>query len=246
MENTLLIGLSRQATLARQLDVIANNLANVRTSGYKSESMMFEEFLMPTARVDDMTGQDQNLSYVIDSGLARDFTTGMFETTGNELDVALEGEGWMVVETPAGERYTRNGEFSLNSEGELVNSSGHRVLGDGGPIVFTSEDTSIVIAADGIISSSSGEKGKLRIVEFEIMSSLSKEGENLYSSSTEPTAAQFPRVAQGMIERSNVQPVLETARMIEVTRAYVSNAKMMEKLEELRRTSLQTLAAVPV
>ncbi len=246
MENTLLIGLSRQAALGRQLDVIANNLANVRTSGYKSESLVFEEFLMPVANVNDMTGSDQNLSYVIDNGLARDFSAGSFERTDNDFDLAINGEGWMVVETPDGERYTRNGEFSLNSQGELVNNAGLRVLGEGGPIVFGSEDTGVVFAPDGTVSSSSGEKGRIRLVEFENMAALRKEGENLYSAIVQPNAATSSRVAQGMVERSNVQAILETTRMIQVTRAYVSNAKMMEKVEELRRTSIERLAAVPV
>lgn len=246
MENALLIGLSRQAALGRQLDVIANNLANARTSGYKTERLMFEEYLMPTANINDMRGRDQHLSYVIDRGLARDHSMGSFERTGNDFDVAIEGPGWMVIETPEGERYTRNGEFGLNPQGELVNNSGFRVLGDGGPIVFGSQDANITIAADGTVSSSSGEKGKIRLVEFEDLAAMRKEGENLYQTDLQPTAAAESRLAQGMIERSNVQTVLETTRMIEVTRAYVSTAKAIDKMNELRRKSIETLSAVPV
>jgi len=245
MENTLLIGLSRQAALSRQLDIIANNMANTRTAGYKAENVMFEEYLMPTASIEDVSGRDQNLSYVIDQGLARNFSTGTLESTGNDLNVAVEGSGWLVVQTPGGERYTRNGELALNPNGELVTSAGYRVLGEGGPIVFAREDTNIKIARDGTVSTSSGEKGKLRLVEFDNLGSLSKEGENLYSAGEDPFPATESRIAQGMIERSNVRPVLETTRMIEVTRAYVNNAKMMEKIQELRRTSIERLAAVP-
>ena len=246
MENTLLIGLSRQVTLERKLDVIANNLANLRTAGFKSEDPVFEEFLMPTASIDDMLGQDRNLSYVIDSGLIRDFTTGQIEHTDNDFDVAISGEGWLVVDAPEGERYTRNGELTLNSNGELVTNQGFRVLGDAGPIVFGPSETDISIAGDGTISSSEGVKGRLRVVEFENQGTLLKEGDSLYSSESAPLAATSFQITQGSIERSNVRAVVETARMIEVTRAYVSNAKMMEQLSELRRSSIQRLAEIPV
>ncbi len=245
MENTLLIGLSRQATLERKLDVIANNLANLRTAGYKSENPVFEEFIMPTASINDVAGRDQNLSYVIDTGLLRDFTTGQLERTDNDFDVAISGEGWLVVETPEGERYTRNGELTLNSNGELVTNQGFRVLGDAGPIVFGPTETDVEIAGDGTISSSEGVKGKLQIVEFEDQGNLAKEGDSLYSSEEDSRPATDFQVTQGMIERSNVRAIVETARMIEVTRAYVSNAKMMEQLSELRRSSIQRLAETP-
>jgi flagellar basal-body rod protein FlgF len=245
MENTLLIGLSRQATLERKLDVIANNLANLRTAGYKSEDPVFEEFLMPNASINDVIGRDQSLSYVIDTGLLRDFSTGQLERTDNDFDVAISGEGWLVVEAPEGERYSRNGELTLNSNGELVSNQGFRILGDAGPIVFGPTETNIEIAGDGTISSSEGVKGKLRIVEFENQGDLEKEGNSLYSSESDPRPATDFQVTQGMIERSNVRAIVETARMIEVTRAYVSNAKMMEKLSELRRSSIQRLAETP-
>ena len=245
MENTLLIGLSRQATLERKLDVIANNLANLRTAGYKSENPVFEEFLMPTASITDVLGHDQRLSYVIDTGLLRDFTTGQLERTDNDFDVAISGEGWLVIDASEGERYTRNGEFTLNANGELVTNQGFKVLGDAGPIVFGPTETNIEIAGDGTISSSIGVKGRLRVVAFENQGNLVKEGDSLYSSEAEPQPATDFQVTQGMIERSNVRAIVETARMIEVTRAYVSNAKMMEQLSELRRSSIQRLAETP-
>ncbi|MBL4758803.1 MAG: flagellar basal-body rod protein FlgF [Rhizobiales bacterium] len=245
MENTLLIGLSRQVTLTRKLDIIANNLANSRTAGYKAENPIFEEFLMPTAAINDLTGLDRHLSYVIDSGLARDFTNGPIEMTGNDFDVAISGNGWLVVETPAGERYTRNGELTLNSDGELVTNQGLRVLGDAGPILFSPDETDIVISGDGAISSSEGLKGSLRVVEFENQGSMQKEGDSLYSTDAAPRDAQNFTITQGAIERSNVRAVVETARMIEVTRAYVSNAKMLEQLSEARRNAIRQLSETP-
>lgn len=245
MENTLLIGLSRQTALARNLDIIANNIANMRTAGFKAESLVFEEFLMPTASIDDMTGEDRRLSYVIDNGTVRDGTTGEIENTGNDFDVALSGDGWFVVDTAAGERYTRNGELTLNPDGELVTNQGHRIIGDAGPIVFGPDEIDVKIAGDGTVSSSIGVKGKLRIVDFENPGTLSKEGESLYRASTAPTDATNFNIIQGAVERSNVRAVIETSRMIEVTRAYTSNAQMMEQLSDLRRDSISRLADVP-
>lgn len=245
MENALLIGLSRQSALARQLEVIANNMANLRTPGYKGETMMFEEYLMPGAEVSGLEGADAQISYVYDVGLARDFSTGNFERTDNPLDVAIEGKGWLVVESGDGERYTRDGGLKISAEGTLVTGRGQPVLGQGGPIQFSPEDHDIVIASDGTISTADGERGRLRIVAFEREGSLVKEGDNLFSATEAPAAAHDIRVIQGMIERSNVQPVRETARMIEVTRAYASTAQLLEKMQDLRTDAIEQLGTVP-
>lgn len=245
MENALLIGLSRQSALARQLEVIANNMANMRTPGYKGETMMFEEYLMPGAEISGLEGADAQISYVYDVGLARDFSTGNFERTDNELDLAIEGKGWLAVETPDGERYTRDGGLKISADGILVTGRGHPVLGDGGTIQFSPEDHDIVIASDGTISAADGERGRLRVVAFENESGLAKEGDNLFSSNEMPAAARDIRVIQGMIERSNVQPVRETARMIEVTRAYASAAQLLEKMQDLRTDAIERLGTVP-
>jgi flagellar basal-body rod protein FlgF len=245
MENALLIGLSRQAALTRQLDVIANNLANARTAGYKNEQLIFQEYLMPTASVEDLQGTDQNLSYVIDAGLNRDFSQGGLTRTDNPFDLAINGEGWFVVQTAQGERYTRAGEFSLNPQGQLVTQQGDQVLGEGGPIVFGSSETAITIASDGTISSSAGQKGRLRIVDFEQQDLLQKQGGNLYRTDQTPQPAALATVTQGAVEGSNVVAVKEIASMIDVTRAYVTTAKMIERTEQLRRDAMERLASVP-
>ncbi|MCB1435743.1 MAG: flagellar basal-body rod protein FlgF [Rhodobiaceae bacterium] len=245
MENALLIGLSRQTALARQLEVIANNMANLRTPGFKGESLMFEEYLMPGAQVTDASGSDARLSYVYDVGLARDFSTGQFERTDNELDVAIEGQGWLVAETPEGPRYTRDGALKISAEGLLVSGAGNTILGEGGPIQFAPGDHDIVIANDGTISTADGERGRLKLVAFENQSTLEKIGNNMFSASEEPKAADKVRIVQGMIERSNVQPVVETARMIEVTRAYATTAQLLDQMQDLRRDAIERLGTVP-
>lgn len=246
MENTLLVGLSRQVALRRELDVVANNLANLGTTGFKGESTLFQQFLSGTAREHNFQVPDQRVNMVIDRATRTDFSQGSFEHTSSQLDLAIDGEGMFVVETPAGERYTRNGSFTTNATGELTTSGGHKVLGDGGPIVFDPADTDISIAKDGTISTRNGERGRVRLVRFENEAELSKQGENLFSSNAQPLATEpRTRIVQGAIEKSNVRPVVEISRMIEVTRAYTNLATLMQKTDELRRQAIERLAEVP-
>jgi len=245
MENALLVGLSRQVALKRQMDVVANNLANMNTAGYKSGTMLFEEHLMPVAQMNDMTGQDKRVSFVLDNSIYRSFSEGSFEQSGNELDVAISGDGWLVAQSPDGERYTRNGQLKINADGQLVLSSGQAVLGEGGPITFGPEETGIEIAHDGTISTSQGTKGRLRVVQFENNAYLKKEGDTMFSSTQQPLPAEGIRVVQGVVEKSNVQPIYEMTRMIETVRAYTNMAQTMSQAQDLRRDAIEQLGTPP-
>lgn len=152
MQNALLIGLSRQTILERQLDVIANNVANVNTAGFKADNSLFEEYLTSGAHEDNFVGNDRRVSYVQDRGTFRDFSQGAAEQTKNPLDVAIDGSAFLVVQTPAGERYTRDGGMQLNNVGQLVTATGDPVLGTGGPIVFQPTDHDINVTPDGTIT----------------------------------------------------------------------------------------------
>ena len=145
MQNALLIGLSRQMTLERQMDVIANNVANANTNGFKADHSLFEEFLNSNAREDNFVGADRRVSYVQDRGTFRDVGPGPMEMTKNPLDMAISGDAYFAVQVNGGERYTRDGKFSLNSTGQLVTSDGNLVLGTGGPITFQPTDHDINI-----------------------------------------------------------------------------------------------------
>ena len=250
MDNALLVGLSRQVALQRELDVIANNLANINTNGFKGASVQFEEYLSSPARADSFQLADRRVSFVQDRATIADFSQGPLEQTGNALDVGISGDGFLVVDTPAGERYTRNGALSINATGELVTSEGYRVRGDQGPIQFAQNDSNIVIARDGSISALDGsstnqvaDRGKLRLVSFADPQKLSKEGMSLYSAPGQQpqTATPSTTVVQGMVEKSNVRPVFEMGRMIEVTRAYTSLANLMIRTDELRHTAINKL-----
>ncbi len=253
MENTLLIGLSRQVTLERQMDVVANNIANVNTTGFKADRSVFEEYLMPVAREDNFVGRDRRLSYVQDRATFHDFSGGPSEQTKNPLDVAIDGGGFLVVQTPAGERYTRDGGLQINNQGQLVNAAGNQVLGTSGPIVFQPTDHDISIAADGNVTVVEGTgrvdsvRGKLRLVSFAQAQQLLKEGSNLYSAGEggAPQADTTSRVRQGYIEKSNVNSVSEMSRMIEVSRTYTQISALLQQQSDLHRTAIEKLADVP-
>ena len=252
MENALLIGLSRQTALERQLDVVANNIANVNTAGYKADSSLFEQFLMPVAHEDNFVGNDRRVSFVQDRGTFRDFSQGAAEQTKNPLDVAIDGSAFLVVQTPAGERYTRDGGLQLNNQGQLVTAAGNIVLGTGGPIVLQPTDHDINITPDGTITVVEGSgatdsiRGKLRLVNFADAQKLLKEGLNLYSAGGGPAQPDAKStVRQGFVEKSNVNGVAEMSRMIEVTRAYTQISTLLQQQGELHKTAIQQLADVP-
>jgi len=119
MENAQLITLSRISTLERQMNVVANNLANVNTTGYKSENLLFEEYIAPVASAEEFKFADRDVRFVLDDRTVGNFSTGTVETTGNQFDVAIKGDGFFAVQTPVGERYTRDGAFTLNPDGQI-------------------------------------------------------------------------------------------------------------------------------
>lgn len=240
MENAQLISLSRQIALERQIEVVANNIANVNTTGFKAEQILFAEYLMPVARDRDFAWPDQPLSFTQDWGTMHDLTGGALVQTGNPLDVALQGEGFLTVMTPGGERWTKAGALQIDAGGTLVNLDGYPVLADGSEVQFDPEETDVTIAADGTISTGAGAKGRLQIVEFANPQELTREGGNLFAGGT-PIPATETRVAQGFIERSNVSGVSEMSEMIRVSRSYQSLASLMQRQDEIRRSAIQRL-----
>ncbi|RDE10376.1 flagellar basal-body rod protein FlgF [Pelagibacterium lacus] len=241
MENAQLIGLSRQMALRRQLDVVANNVANINSTGFKAEALLFEEYIMPVAADRSFPGGSQQLSYVHDWATLHDMQPGSFTQTGNPLDVALTGQGFLTVQGPEGIRYTRNGALEIDADGVLVTQNGYPVLSEGGnTIVFNPDEIDIAITADGVISTNAGAKGRLGVVEFADPQELTRTGDTMFAGST-PMAAQSTRVVQGSLERSNVSGVAAMTEMIRVTQAYTSLADLMNKQDELRRSAIQRL-----
>jgi flagellar basal-body rod protein FlgF len=254
MENTLLVALSRQMSLERQIDVIANNVANVNTTGFKANKSLFEEYLNTGAHEDNFASADRRVSFVQDRTAYHDFSQGPLEKTGNPLDVSIDGKGFIAVQTAGGERYTRDGSFQINAQGQLVTNGGNIVLGTNGPITFHPTDRDIKISGEGLITVGEGIvtqfdsiRGKLKIVKFDNPQKLTKEGANLYSApagnAAQPDIAS--RISQGFIEKSNVNAVTEMTRMMEVMRTYQSVASLMQQQSDLRKNAIQMLADVP-
>ena len=239
MDNTLYVGLSRQVTLQRQLDVAANNLANTDTAGFKVEQLMLQsDPLRPTAgrsRLDP-------IKYVIDNGVARSFTPGVLEKTASPLDMAVEGDGFFQVQTPDGVRYTRDGRFSLDGQNQIVTQAGDPVLdASGSPITIDPKKGAVSVAKTGQVSQGDQTLGKIGVMRFANLSSLSKGGDGLLASGDTPTAATDGGVRQGYLERSNAQPVVEVTQLIDISRAYERIANMMNSAHDLSRSAIQRL-----
>ncbi len=248
MDNSLLVSLSHQLAAYRAMDVIANNIANASTPGFKREAAKFEEFITMMRPAEGQTGP-QSVSFVKDAGVMRDTGQGNIEQTGAPYDVAIAGPGFFAVQTPVGTRYTRDGHFSLDANGNLVTSQGYQVQGDGGAIAITPNDGDISIAPDGTISSVvhgvGNQLAKLKVVDFANTAALVKQGANLYSTGQTPTTPANINLRQGALEASNVQPVIEISHMIEVMRAYEATASLSKSQEDMMRQAIEKLGQMP-
>ncbi|MGB5093481.1 MAG: flagellar basal-body rod protein FlgF [Parvibaculum sp.] len=240
MENSLLIGLSRQMVMQREMATIANNIANMNTPSYKSEKMLFEEYVMKNATEQS---PDKTLSFVQDFGLNRDMSDGALQTTGNPLDVAITGDGFFKIQSANGATlYTRNGHFQLDDQGQLITSNGDPVLSDAGsPIRFATDEKDINIARDGSITTSVGERGKIAMVAFANPQNMKYEGNTLLSTPEAEVPTTGTRLIQGALEGSNVKPIAEMTNMIEVQRSYESASKLIETADDMRNRAISTL-----
>ena len=251
MQNSLLVGLSRQMSLSHQIDIIANNIANIDTTGFKADNAAFSQYLMPGASDCDFTGKDNKINFVQDQGTWIDLRPGSLQRTGDPLDVAIDGKGYFVVQTPRGQRFTRNGAFGINSTGQLVTNTGDLVLGTAGPINFQNTDHDVIISESWVVSALDGsgtvnvQRGQLQLVDFANPQQLQKDSASTFQAppnANQKGIAPGTRVVQGSIEKSNVQPILEMTRMIEISRTYSDVAAILQQQGDLRRNSLQQLA----
>jgi flagellar basal-body rod protein FlgF len=255
MENALLIGLSRQMALTHELDIIANNIANMNTSGFKADNALFAQYLMPQASDQSFTGGDRRVTYVEDRASWIDMSPAAVQHTGDPLDVAIDGNAYFVVQTPNGQqRYTRNGSFSINGQGQLVTSEGYQVVGESGPITFQATDHDIVISPTGVITVREGTntadsiRGQLQLSSFANPAQLQKAGGSTFTAPANVTPNPAPEgtnVVQGSLEKSNVNGVVEMARMIELTRSYTDISNILQEQSDERRNSQSQLSQAP-
>jgi flagellar basal-body rod protein FlgF len=254
MENALLVGLSRQMALSHELDIVSNNIANMNTTGYKADNALFAEYLMPGARDEQFSGSDRRISFVNDRASWIDFAQGAIQRTGNPFDVAIDGNAYLAVQTPQGVRYTRNGALSTNATGQLVTDQGYPVLGENGPITFQNTDNDVIISSNGIItvregnSTQDSQRGRLQLVSFDQQAQLEKDGSSTFlaPAGVNPgPASPNVRVVQGAIEKSNVNPVAEMTRMLQITQSYTDVANILQQQSDQRKNALSQLSQTP-
>ncbi|MCI5047842.1 MAG: flagellar hook-basal body complex protein [Aquisalinus sp.] len=236
MDNPGYVSLSRQAGLLKELNTIANNIANADTAGYKREGALFTEYIAAAGR------DDPSLSIGRLGAHFADLSQGEFNKTGGTFDVAIQGEGFFLIGTPGGERLSRAGHFMTTAEGTLVNPDGFSVLDDaGGEIQIPPEVAQIAIAGDGTISADGNALGRLGVVTA-APENLVREGSNLWRAEGGYKPVEERTVLQGFIESSNVDPVSEIARLIEVQRNYETGQKIFEQEDERISQVIQTVS----
>ena len=241
MENSVYIGLSKQVALHEKMSIIAQNVANVNTPGFRAQNMVFSEYIK------DPRHMKEDIAMVLDYGQYQMTDPGSIKETGNPFDVALVGNGFLGIETPEGVRYTRAGNLIVDDEGILRNQRGLAVASEGGgEIKIPEESTEVRIDKKGIISTENGEIDQLMIVEFQNYQNINPEGNGLYKAEEAPIPADNTVVLQGRIEGSNVQAVVEMTRMIDVLREYQAVQNMMQSEHERLRSSAQRLAETQV
>jgi flagellar basal-body rod protein FlgF len=242
MDNALYVGLSRQMVLKREMDIVANNIANADTNGFKFESLLTKETPAKPASTSNGTNP---VKFVTAAGVARDFGQGNLRRTDGALDLAIDGKGFFKVTTKAGERFTRDGHFRTDETGKVVTQSGAVVADEGGGeiTIDPTKPGEITVSPDGVVSQGSERIGKVGVFNFPSLSALEKTGDNLYqNASNQPaTPTTDAKVRQGMLESSNVNPILQITRMIEVSRAYESVTQMMSAEFDLSRNSVARL-----
>ncbi|MCL4675581.1 MAG: flagellar hook-basal body complex protein [Pararhodobacter sp.] len=237
MDNTSYTTLTRQSGLMREMQVLANNIANLSTTGFRREGVLFSEYVRQLDR------GEPPLSMAAANARQTYLTQGALTMTGGQLDLAIEGDGFFLIETPDGERLTRAGHFATNAAGEMVTPDGHRLLDIGGAPVFVPADAGqISIARDGTVSADGQPLGQIGLVRPEDPAELSRASGVLHMTTGPLVPVTDAALLQGFLEESNVNPISEMARMIEVQRAYESGQKFLDREDERIRNVVQTLS----
>ncbi|NQY82582.1 MAG: flagellar basal-body rod protein FlgF [Alphaproteobacteria bacterium] len=237
MENTAYILVSSQRALHRRLEVVSNNIANMNTPGYKADKAVFCDVLAKT-----QLGHRE--FYATIQGTYTDFREGAMIPTANQFDVALGHDGFLVVSTPQGTRYTRAGRLQLDADRQLVTSAGNLVQGQGATIVIPPGTAQILINKDGSITANEQNIDRLRVVRFEDNSMLKKTYGNMYVAAADPIEMEKPYVLQGMLEASNVRAIAEVTEMMTVLRGYQSVSRAVQKEDGRVRKMIEAYTRV--
>lgn len=236
MDNAIYTALTRQSGLMNEMRTIANNIANANTTGFRREGVVFSEYMVPLDR------GGETLSMANGRGRMVDLEQGGLTQTNGKYDVAIDGQGFMMVQTPQGNRLTRAGAFMPNAEGELVNPDGYQLLDDGqAPIVIPPNARSVGIGTDGTISADGNPIGQIGIFAEPSLSDLRHEAGTLFDPGGAVEPMDDGTIRQGFIEESNVDPVLEISRMVEVQRAYELGQSFLDQEDQRIRMTITSL-----
>jgi flagellar basal-body rod protein FlgF len=237
MNNEIIFTTSTIEALSHDFRAVAHNLANINTIGYKRLQTSFFNALQEAM---DSSGE---LTGEVEAAMSIDFTQGSMIHTGRPLDLALQGNGFFVIETPEGPLYTRKGTFYVNQNSQLVDTEGRTVAGEAGPVVIPSTHSPLKVQVDreGSVSAGGQTIGTLRLVEFENLSDLESVGGSCFRLTTAvtPKEALQTTVHQGYQETSNVPPTKELVRLITLTRLYQANIKSVQTLDDQMKYLLQ-------
>jgi flagellar basal-body rod protein FlgF len=242
-----LVLLSDQMALSRAIDVVANNVANANTTGFKREAIQFDTQLVHPP-------QGNTIQFVTDRATYRDASTGPIQPTGNPFDLAIQGTGYMQVQMPDGStRYTRGGTLRLDDQGQLTNTDGNPILSDGNsPITIPSTYTDVVVSGDGFISArvdngvDLAQLGKIGVVTFPNEQLMQAEGKGLYSTKQIAAAATDSHIVQGAVEQSNVQPMTEITNLIQIQRAYEQTNNLIGQDNTRKNNAINVLSKTTV
>jgi flagellar basal-body rod protein FlgF len=246
----------------RKMDVIANNLANQGNSGFKRDGLSFREMIPPFTSTASLTAglisqqavssSAFPVSYVAVDNIYTDASNGTLRPTGNTLDVGLAGEGFFVVDSPNGQRYTRNGNFKLAGDGSLTTQEGYNVLGeDGKPLKIPANAGQISINASGGIAVGSGLQntpvGNFKLVSFDDLTKLQKQGDGLFKTTDPAMKGKAPQkltVQQGVLEASNVNSIEEMTEMITTLRAFEAYQKIIQSIDQADDQAVNSIGRV--
>lgn len=244
MDNINYIALSRQMALWKQMDAVSNNMANMNTAGFKQDDTLFSSYLVQTADAQGIGSAP--LYFTEDFGTFQNFAEGAFEETGNVFDVAIQGDGFFCVETPAGEMYTRKGQFSLSSEGALITNDGALVLSENNePIFFAPSEKEITITESGDVITENGTIARLKVAHFADNQKLLKVAGTMFENvagNDMTIGTDNMRLAQGAIEKSNVNPIEEMTKLIKVQRSYEYVQQMIDNEHDRLSNTISTYA----
>lgn len=233
--DTAYVTLSRQSGLMKEMRLVANNIANANTTGYRQQGLVFSEFVQDLPHNPSLSMSRAEVRNTM-------MQQGILTETGGAFDIAIEGDGFFMVETPDGNRLTRAGSFAPNADGDLVTMDGHRVMDSNGAPVFVPPDAaSIDVGGDGTLSVDGQLLGQIGVYRVADAGDLVREGSTLFKPGGDVEPVENPVVLHRFLEGSNVNAIEQVTRLVEIQRAYELGQSFLEAEDERVRGAFKAL-----